>query len=295
MKENILRRLTRRPIPIMPKRLATSQYSGEWTSPYTGKGLEYRSHRPYQLGDDFRTIHMASTVRTGKKMVVERIVRRDISILVVLDCSASMGIRQKVDMLLATSLMLVYSGVSMEMRTGAALLMNDGYYRLGMGMGQRHGMRLFNTIENVCQLIREGQPIPREFPKMDISRLLPVGGILVYVSDFLDEKGYVQDSNSYSIEAQRYDFVPVVIQDNFEFSFPDLPDDTLLDLSNPETGNMNPVWLGQSEKKLIKTLHEKRFSDLQESFSNHGIHFIHINDPDLDQIHTSLTRFFVLR
>jgi len=295
MREDILRRLTRWPIPIMPMRLATSQYSGEWESPYKGKGLEFRSHRPYQLGDDFRTIHMATSVRTGRKMVVERVVRRDINMLVVLDCTPSMGMRHKADVLLTVALMLVYSGISLEMRTGAALAVNGNYYRLGTGMGHRHGLRLFNRIETACRQLREGSPLSLEFPRVEDHKLMPVGGILLYLSDFLDERGYSRDVSTFAIESHRYDFVPVVIQDGFEYSFPDIEDDTLLELNNPETGHTDPVWMGRTEKKLIRSLHEKRFAGLQENFSSRGIPFVHVQDPALDEVHRTLNRFFVLR
>lgn len=295
MREDILRSLGNRYIPITPKRLATSQYSGEWASPYKGKGLEFTSHRAYQLGDDFRTIHMATSVRTGKKMVVERIVRRDISVLVVVDCTASMGIRWKADMLLAASLMLLYSGISMEMRTGAAFATNDGYYRVGMGMGKRHALRLSNAIENICLSLKRDEATSMNYPKMDIHKILPVGGILLYISDFLDDRGFAQAYSKFSIEAKRYDFIPIVIQDEFEYSFPQMIENTIMDFTNPETGSTCPVWIGQSEKQLIKKLHEKRFSDLLAEFSRNGLGFAHVNTPVIDQIHKILTQYFVMR
>jgi hypothetical protein len=295
MQQDILRHLGSRYIPIIPKRLATSRYSGEWPSPYKGKGLEFMSHRPYQLGDDFRSIHMATTVRTGKKMVVERIVRRDISILVVLDCSASMGVRWKADMLFAASLMLLFSGISLEMRTGVALVGDNGYYRLGMGMGRRHALRLSNIIEEVYLSLKQGRQVSLDFPKMDIHRILPVGGILLYLSDFLDQRGFIRTYTSFSLDAKRYDFVPVVIQDEFEFSFPQTVENTVVSFSDPETGSVSPVWLGTSEKALIKTSNEKRFSELCAEFSRNGLGFTHIKNPNIEQIHKILTQFFVAR
>lgn len=295
MREDILRRLARRPIPITPKRPATSQLSGEWPSPYTGKGLDFHGHRQYQLGDDLRTVHMGTSVRTGENMVVERIARRDVSLMVVLDCTASMGVRRKTDMLMAAALMMLYSGVSMEMRVGAAIHGQHGYSRIGIGSGQRHAMRLFNGIERVCNALRQGQPVPEDFTTVDVHRLLPSGGVLLYLSDFLDQRGFARDYASFSTEARRYDFIPVVIQDEFEYSFPDLADESMLDFTNPETGTSKPLWLGRKEKQLIKTLHEKRFNQLRNTFSGHGLRFIHIDSPVLDQVQKILTHFFVVR
>ena len=295
MREEILRRLTRRPIPITPKRPATSQLSGEWPSPYTGKGLDFRSHRPYQLGDDLRTVHMGTSVRTGQDMVVDRIALRDISLLVVLDCTASMGVRYKADILLASALMMLYSGVSMEMRVGAVLLDAKGYHRLGFGSGQRHALRLFDAIEQICGQLRQGKVPEVDYPATDAHRLLPGGGVLLYLSDFLDERGYARAYDSYAVEARRYDFVPVVIQDEFEYTFPDLGDESMIDFSSPEIGSSLPLWLGQHEKTRIRQLHEQRFLELQATFASHGLRHVHVDTPSLDRIQQTLTRFFVLR
>lgn len=295
MREDILRRLARRPIPITPKRPATSQLSGEWSSPYTGKGLDFRSHRPYQLGDDLRTVHMGTSVRTGENMVVDRIALRDVSLLVVLDCTASMGVRRKADILLASALMMIYSAVSLEMRVGAALLGKDGYRRIGIGSGRRHALRLFDGIEQVCASMKQGSDIRVDYPATYAHRLLPVGGVLLYLSDFLDERGYAREYARFSIEARRYDFIPVVIQDEFEYTFPQLPDETMLEFVNPETGIIEPLWLGQTEKARIRHLHEQRFDQIRQTFAGHGLHFIHVDNPSVDHIQQTLTRFFVLR
>jgi len=295
MREEILRRLTRRPIPITPKRPATSQLGGEWTSPYTGKGLEFRSHRTYQLGDDLRTVHMGTSVRTGQDMVVDRIALRDVSLVVVLDCTASMGVRHKADILLATALMMIYSAVSMEMRVGAALLVKDGYRRIGIGSGRRHALRLFDVIEQVCTLVKQGSDINTDYPATDAHRLMPGGSLLVYLSDFLDERGFARDYATFTTEARRYDFIPVVIQDKFEYTFPELSDETMLEFVNPETGTLRPIWLGHQEKTSIRQLHEQRFEQLRQTFTSHALRFVHIDNPSVEQILQTLTRFFVLR
>lgn len=295
MREEILTRLSRHPLPIAPRRLATSQYSGEWPSPYTGKGMDFRRHRAYQLGDDLRSVHMATTVRTGTRMVIERVARRDLSILVVMDVTPSMGVRRKADIMLAAGLMLLYSGVTLEMRTGAAVYDGTGYRRIGMGMGQRHAMRIFTTLEAVCLALRAGQRPVLDFPRAEIKRLLPAGGILLFVSDFLDERGYPLPWSAYAVAASSYDFIPVVVQDEFECSFPEPGGDTLLELVNPETGLRNHVWTGQAERRQLRGLHEQRFAALSAGFAGRGIGFVHVRMPSLDHVHGNLARFFDLR
>ena len=295
MRSEVLRYLGQRPIPITPNRLATSQFSGEWTSPYSGKGMDFRNHRAYELGDDPRSINMSMSLRSGKRMVVERIATRDISIFVLIDCSASMGIRRKADILLATSLMLLYSGVKMEMRVGAALLTDNGFHGLGIGMGHRHTLRLFDQVEQACSSVSMGSTLPVKFFSHGLSRLVPTGCILLYVSDFLNQQGFPQSSLPLSLNVNRYDYIPVVVQDEFEFSFPDMTDSTMIQLIDPETNSISPVWFGNPERKLIKTLHQKRFSEINDSFSDLGLNFVHISEPELEKVHHSLSSFFIYR
>jgi uncharacterized protein (DUF58 family) len=295
MRNEILRYLGHRPIPITPKRLATSQYSGEWTSPYIGKGMEFKSHRPFQLGDDLRSISMSMSIRAGKRMVTERIATRDISIYVLIDCSASMGDRHKADMLMVTSMMLIYSGVSREMRVGAALITGEGYHGLGIGMSHRHTLRLLDKVEESCMWLKQGRELSLEFLDRRLYRLLPTGCILVYISDFLDERGNPDPSLPFVLNTRRYDFVPIVVQDEFEYSFPEFTDSTLLELQNPETGDIYPVWMGPKERRQVKEIHQQRFSELKGLFKDRGTGYVHVSDPEIEQIHKALTQYFVYR
>ena len=295
MREEIFRYLSRSPVPIAPKRLATSQQSGEWPSPRAGKGFDFRNHRQYALGDDPRSVHMAMTVRAGEKMVVERIAMRDVSVLVVLDCSPSMGVRRKAEILLATALILLYSGVSMEMRVGTAFAGGNGYRHAGMGSGMRHAQSLFTRIEQACSSLGRGRPVNLELPRREANRLLPVSGILLYISDFLDARGYPRDFSEFTMESRRYDFIPVVVQDEFDCTFPELEEETLLEFRNPETGYAEPVWIGRREREMLKNLNEARFEELRHTFASRGTRFIHVMSPVIEQIHLELTRFFALR
>ena len=118
---------------------------------------------------------------------------------------------------------------------------------------------------------------------------------MLYLSDFLDKRGYPLDNSALSLESRRYDFIPIVIQDEFEYSFPELPGGTLLEWAGPETGTRAPLWIGEKESVRIRTLHEQRFAALQKTFADQGLHAIHVNQPSLDSIQQTLMRYFVLR
>lgn len=54
-----------------------------------GAGLDFADHRPYQPGDDIRTLDAAVTARTGRPVVREYVVTGQLPVLVVLDAGPS--------------------------------------------------------------------------------------------------------------------------------------------------------------------------------------------------------------
>jgi hypothetical protein len=181
------------------------------------------------------------------------------------------------------------------MRIGAVLVTDEGYHNLGSGMGQRKASSLLDRVEDSTDLIRQGKFQPQHFIKQSIYRILPAGCILFYLSDFLGADGSPQFGLPLKFNTVRYDFVPVVIQDEYDYSFPDSGDASLLEFYNPETGSIYPVWIGREERSRLRILHQNRFSQLKDRFSRNGTGFIHIHEPGLEQIHSSLSRFFLYR
>ena len=295
MRSEIIRYLGHKPVPITPRRLATSQYSGEWASPYTGKGMDFRGHRDFELGDDPRTIHMPMSVRAGKRMVIDRIAMRDISIFIMIDCSSSMAVRDKLQILSTTAMVLLISGMMLEMRVGAVLVSDEGFQSLGSGMGQRNITRILDQVEESADLILQGQTRSFHFIKQGIYRIVPAGSILFYLSDFLAADGSPRFGLPLNFNTVRYDFVPVVIQDEYECSFPQSEDASLLELKNPETGSIYPVWLGNDERSRLRILHQERFDQIKDRFSRNGTGYIHIQNTGLKSIHSSLSHFFLYR
>ena len=295
MRSEIVRSIGRRPVPITPLRPAIQQTSGEWLSRQAGEGLDFRTYRSYNLGDDPRSVHLATTIRTGEQTVIERVALRDLCLLVVLDCSPSMAVRRKADMLLAAALIMIYSGVRMEMRVGAVIAEEDGYLSLGMGSGQRFASRLLARVEDVCRSAGAGNESLPALRRVPLKRLLPPGGILMYMSDFLDEGGEVRAFPAFAGAVRRYDFIPVVIQDEFECSFPELHDDTLMEFVDPETGVLQDVWLSPEERARLRSLHEERFRRLEHMFHAHGARPIHIGEPGIGHVYTAMNRYFLAR
>ena len=76
-------------IEIRTKRLVNDSFAGEYHSVFKGRGMEFEEVRPYQPGDDVRTIDWNVTARTGEPYVKRFVEERELTVMLVVDASAS--------------------------------------------------------------------------------------------------------------------------------------------------------------------------------------------------------------
>jgi uncharacterized protein (DUF58 family) len=78
-----------RTIEIHTARLANEQLSGTYHSGFKGQGLAFREVRPYQAGDDVRTIDWNVSARMNDAFVKVFVEEREMTVMLVVDLSAS--------------------------------------------------------------------------------------------------------------------------------------------------------------------------------------------------------------
>ena len=71
------------------KRMANDMFAGQYESAFKGRGMEFAEVREYQIGDDIRTIDWNVTARTGEPYVKRYIEERELTVMLVVDASAS--------------------------------------------------------------------------------------------------------------------------------------------------------------------------------------------------------------
>jgi hypothetical protein len=128
--------------------------------------------------------------------------------------------------------------------------------------------------------------------KLPLSRCLPPNAMLIYCSDFLQADGNLTDLAFLRRRVQRYDFIPVIIQDNFEYSFPIVPYGTFLNFANPETGNSDEAWITPKSSGNIQKLHEFRYQNLVTELGPIGTRSIHLSTPDILKTGEIIGKFF---
>ena len=121
----ILKKVRR--VEIRTRGLVNEVFSGEYHSVFKGRGMNFAEVREYQYGDDIRSIDWNVTARTGTPFVKVFDEERELTVMLVVDVSASgdFGSRSRMkgevaveicavlafSAIAVTSLSRVYSGV----------------------------------------------------------------------------------------------------------------------------------------------------------------------------------------
>ena len=84
---DVLRQVRR--LHLRARRLVQTLLGGEYHSAFKGAGLSFEEVREYQPGDDVRTIDWNVTARTGHPFIKRYVEERELTLLLVVDLSAS--------------------------------------------------------------------------------------------------------------------------------------------------------------------------------------------------------------
>ena len=76
-------------IEIKPINIVNNLFGGEYHSALKGMGKEFSEVREYYPGDDVRTIDWNVTARTGKPFITKYNEERELTVMLVIDVSAS--------------------------------------------------------------------------------------------------------------------------------------------------------------------------------------------------------------
>lgn len=230
-----------RQIQLRMQRLVTDALAGSYRSTFRGSGIEFEEVRPYQPGDDVRTIDWNRTAQAGEAYVKTYVEERQLTLSFVVDSSASMdfGSRAQTKREVAAQLvaLLGYVAVGQQDQVGLQLFADRPGLHLPARKGQPHVARV---IREVIAARPTGRGTDLGAVLEDQARTLHQRALLFLVSDF----GFVEASaqggaadaewvDTLGRLARRHDVVCARIVDPFE---EELPDAGWIELEDPETG-----------------------------------------------------------
>jgi len=226
-----------------------AQIAGAHLSAFRGRGMEYHESRPYQPGDDIRSIDWRVTARSGQTHTKVYREERERPVLLWLDLSRSMffGTRVCFKSVLAARLgaLLAWSSVQHGDRLGYLVFSEQQHVEFRPRRGKPAALHFIQQLAThpAWDMSGHAQPVEPKTGLQALRRLRQVtrpGSLLVLLSDFRFLGG---DCRAQLVELARHnDVVMIHCYDPFERVLPppghyrvtDGLDSVDLDTANPE-------------------------------------------------------------
>ena len=139
-----------RRIEIATKRLVDQGVAGEYHAVFKGRGVEFAEVRPYQAGDDVRSIDWNVTARMGEPYVKKFVEERDLSVFLAVDVSGSQSFGSRAivkrDLAAEVAALLAFAAVRNGDRVGAALLTDRMELFLPPRRRRNHVLRIVREV-----------------------------------------------------------------------------------------------------------------------------------------------------
>src|SRR5262245_36083338 len=176
-----------RRLQLRAKRAVEDPLGGEYRSVFKGAGVAFEEVREYQPGDDIRSIDWNVTARMGHPFVKRYIEERELTLMLVVDASASQafgtGLLSKRDAAAELAALLAFCAVSSNDKVGLLICSDQVEKYVPPRKGARHVLRLIRDIlwfhpERPGTSLRAGLDY--------LGRVLRRRAIVFLFSDFLD-------------------------------------------------------------------------------------------------------------
>ncbi|MBM4321031.1 MAG: DUF58 domain-containing protein [Deltaproteobacteria bacterium] len=248
--------------------------AGSYLSVFKGQGMHFEEVRQYQPGDDVRTIDWNVSARTGDIFVKRFVEERELTVMLLVDTSASMGfgtmVREKRALAARLAALFAFSAIQNNDQVGLIMFSEEVELFVPPKKGRTHVLRLVREIlehRGSGRSTRIGRAL--EF----LSRVTTRSCVAMLISDFIEPvEGYERELR---IADRRHDLVPVVLADPAEQRLLDVG---LCPFEDPETGEV--IWVDTASRRVRNEFAE-RVADLRlqrdQLFRRHRIDFVAIS------------------
>jgi len=283
---DLLKKLRRYEIQI--RKAINSHMQGDFHSVFKGSGLEFDDVRPYQYGDDIRTIDWNVSAKGHGTFVKTFKEEKEQTVFFILDVSASEDIgspgKTKVDIGKEICGVLALSAVKESSHAGLICFSDVKEKYLKPIKGQSQAYQIISTLVNLKpKSIKTNLSKAISFALNTISRR----SVVILISDFIDDN-YTDNLRAL---ARKHDLVMIHISDKRETRLPKLGIIPVLDKETNRTLWINTSF-GDFRHKISKG-HDARKAMLEQFSRKHEINFLSL-DTDEDYV-PKLLRLFKVR
>ncbi|MDE0558702.1 DUF58 domain-containing protein [Algoriphagus sp. NF] len=260
---------------IMIRKVANNHLQGDYQSLFKGAGLEFDDLRPYQYGDDVRTIEWKVSAKGHGTFVKTFREDKDQSVYFLLDISGSQDIgsegSKKIDQGKIIAGVLTLAALFEGSQVGLISYSDQKEKVVPPGKGSKQGVKVIRGIFD-----HENQSLKTDLDGMFTYclNLIKKRSVIIVISDFIDD-GY---QRSFRAMAERHDLVAIQLTDPRESALPALGIIPVFDKEKGRTTWVNTAFGGFS-KKISETFTTERES-LKELCKKNQINYLAIDTTE---------------
>ena len=274
-----------RRIQILTRAIVNDVFAGQYHSAFKGLGMEFQEVREYQPGDDVRTIDWNVTARTGKPFVKRYREERELTVMLLVDVSASQdfGTRRewKSHLVARLGATLAFSAIRNNDKVGLLLFTDRVEQFVPAGKGTRHVLRV---IRELLYHQPRGRGTDVQVALDHLNNVLVRKAVVFLVSDFQSP----DFSTALRVVRRRHDLIPVWVRDQREAEMPKV---RYVELVDPESGEQLLVdTSSRAFRRRFAELAQGRREELTRTFQRLGVDVIEVATGA--SFVEPLTRFF---
>ncbi len=244
-----------REIEIKSLRKANALFLGEYHSSFKGRGMTFSEVRPYQYGDDIRTIDWNKTAHFNEPYVKVFEEERELSMVLMVDVSASMDFGTRVQTKRETAAEIVatlgFSALKNNDKVGLILFSSEVHLFLPPKKGRSHILRMIREIINFNPNSAETNfNISLDFLLRTVKRR----SIVFMLSDFPN----TEFKKNLEITGRKHDFTAIKLYDDKEEEIPNIGFVQVRDLETKKSRYANT----QSQK--VRDSYHKYYYQLEQ-------------------------------
>ncbi|WP_425637513.1 DUF58 domain-containing protein [Algoriphagus yeomjeoni] len=257
---------------IMIRKVANNHLQGEYQSLFKGSGLEFDDLRPYQYGDDIRTIEWKVSAKGHGTFVKTFREDKEQSVFFLLDISGSQDIGQpgnkKIDQGKIIAGVLTLAAVFDGSQVGLISYSDQREKLILPSKGSKQGVKMIRGIFD-----HENNSLKTDLNSMFMFalNLIKKRAVIVIISDFIDD-GY---ERPFRALAERHDVVAIQLTDPRESALPSLGIIPVYDKEKGKTTWVNTAF-GSFSKKIANTFTSER-ENLKDICKKNQINYLTID------------------
>ena len=271
MKE-ILKKVRKYEIEI--RKFLNNSNQGDYNSIFKGSGLDFDDLRPYQYGDDHRSINWNITAKEDKIYTNTYKEDKEQSVFFLVDVSKSQHIgreENKINISKEITSVLTLSALNTNSQVGLICFSDQKELFIESKKGISHGYRIIKNLYDLKQ--KSNKTNLTSMVKFFMSTIKKKS-LVIILSDFIDEN-YIKSLKSLS---KSHDVICLHIYDDYEAKIPELG---IIQVEEKE--NNFKKWVNTSSRsfqKMTNKFFDEKSNEIKKKMNSIGINYLKINSKE---------------